>query len=55
MGNEINTEIDDTYGSVTSDGKYFFFNRIELGESFEESNANIFWVNAQVIMNLRKE
>ncbi|NHF60104.1 hypothetical protein FK220_012170 [Flavobacteriaceae bacterium TP-CH-4] len=55
MGKEINTEIDDTYGSVTSDGKYFFFNRVDLGESFEESEANIFWVDAQVIKRLRNK
>ncbi len=55
MGKEINTEVDDTYGSVTSDGKFFFFNRISLGESMEESEANIFWVDARIIENLRKK
>jgi len=53
MGAAINTANDDTYGSVTADGKYFFFNRVKLGASFEESTANIFWVDAQVIMNLK--
>jgi len=55
MGDKINTEIDDTYGSITSDGKYFFFNRIKLGESFEESEADIYWVDAQVIENLKNK
>jgi len=54
MGNKINTDIDDFYGSVTSDGRYFYFSRVKLGESFEESHANIFWVDAQIIMNLKK-
>ncbi len=48
MGEDINTERDDAYGSVTPDGKYFFFHR-HLGEG----KANIFWVDAQVIENLR--
>lgn len=54
MGDKINTQDDDTYGSVTSDGKYFFFNRVQLGESFEESYADIYWVDAQVIMKLKE-
>ncbi len=48
MGGDINTEHDDAYGSVTPDGKYFFFHR-HLGEG----KANIFWVDAQVIEKLR--
>ncbi len=48
MGEDINTERDDAYGSVTPDGKYFFFHT-HLGEG----KANIFWVDAQVIENLR--
>jgi len=48
MGEGINTEREDTYGSVTPDGKYFFFHT-HLGEG----KANIFWVDAQVIENLR--
>ncbi len=48
MGGDINTEHDDAYGSVTPDGKYFFFHT-HLGEG----KANIFWVDAQLIENLR--
>ena len=48
MGEGINTEREDTYGSVTPDGNYFFFHT-HLGEG----KANIFWVDAQVIENLR--
>ncbi len=53
MGEDINTERDATYGSITLDGKYFFFNRIFLGENLEESKANIFWVGAKVNETLR--
>ena len=54
MGADINSEFDDAYGSVTPDGKYFFFHRINLSdESFSESEANIYWVDARVIENLR--
>ncbi|GAB4186278.1 MAG: hypothetical protein Tsb002_10620 [Wenzhouxiangellaceae bacterium] len=49
MGAEINTEHDDAYGSVTPDGKYFFFHRVNLNEGF----ANIYWVDARVIDNLK--
>lgn len=54
MGSEINTEYEDNRGMVSHDRKYFFFNRIHHGETFEESEVNIFWVNAQIIENLRK-
>ena len=48
MGEDINTEREDIYGSVTPDGKYLFFHTY-LGKG----KANIFWVDAQVIENLR--
>lgn len=50
MGDEINTEFEDAYGSVTPDGKYFFFHTIDLSEP----KANIFWVDAGVIEALRQ-
>ncbi len=54
MGENINTEYEDAYGSVTPDGKYFFFHTVHLSRgSFAESHANIFWVDAQIIENLR--
>lgn len=55
MGEEINSDMEDAFGSVTPDGKYFFFHRVKLGESFEDSYANIFWVDAQIIEILRSE
>lgn len=48
LGEDVNTEHEDIYGSVTPDGKYLFFHTY-LGEE----KANIFWVDAQVIENLR--
>lgn len=53
MGKEINSDMADAFGSITPDGKYFFFHRVKLGEEFEESYANIFWVDAEVVKNLR--
>lgn len=55
MGEEINTALEDSYGSVTMDGKYFFFHRVALGASVEESKANIYWVDAQLIEDLKKK
>ena len=48
MGEDINTEREDIYGSVTPDGKYFFFHTY-----LDKGKANIFWVGALVIENLR--
>jgi len=49
MGEDINNERENTYGSVTPDGKYFLFNTIDL----DEGVANIYWVSAEVINKLR--
>ncbi len=50
MGEDINTEREDIYGSVTPDGKYLFFHTY-----LDEGKADIFWVDAQVIENLRRK
>ena len=50
LGEDINTEREDIYGSVTPDGKYLFFHTY-LGEG----KANIFWVDAQVLEKLRNK
>ena len=48
LGNKINTELEDAGGFVTSDGKYFFFSR-----NIDDNNADIYWVDARIIENLR--
>lgn len=48
LGDKINTEFEDAYGSVSPDGKYFFFHR-----SYENNRADIFWVDAQCIEALK--
>jgi len=55
MGKDINTEYGDSHGSVTPDGNYFFFSSRKLGEGVTESDLSIFWVDAQIIENLRDE
>ncbi|NOY73538.1 MAG: hypothetical protein GXP14_14420 [Gammaproteobacteria bacterium] len=52
LGDKINTKFQDQYGSVTPDGKYFFFHR-SYGNRGDK--ADIYWVDAQVIENLRPE
>jgi hypothetical protein len=48
LGDTINSEFEDAYGSITPDGKYFFFHR-----SYGNNKADIYWVDAQIIENLR--
>lgn len=48
MGDQINTAQSDSYATVTPDGKYILFNRM-----IDKDNVDIFWVDAQVIENLR--
>lgn len=49
LGDKINTvEASEAYGSVTPDGKYFFFHRTYGGDT-----GDIYWVDAQFIENLR--
>ena len=48
LGETINTEFAEAYGSITPDGKYFFFHRGYGGDT-----GDIYWVDAKVIMNLR--
>ncbi|GLS25139.1 hypothetical protein [Marinibactrum halimedae] len=44
LGDEINTEYSEAFGSVSPDGKYFFFHRSPGGDK-----GDIFWVDAQFI------
>ena len=48
LGGEINSEGWDAAASVTPDGKYLFFHRLN-----DAGNANIYWVDAQIIETLR--
>lgn len=48
LGDKINTDGWDAAASVTPDGKYLFFHRLN-----DAGNANIYWVDAQVIETLR--
>jgi len=48
LGYKINTELSDVYGSVTSDGKYFFFTR-----TLSNGKKNTMWVDAGFIETLR--
>lgn len=48
LGNKINTDGGESGAYVTPDGKYFFFNRHEIG-----GNGDIYWVDAKVIESLR--
>lgn len=54
MGPEINTEFEDAYGSVTPDGNFLVFHTVFLGNTFDDSFADIHWINARVIDGLRK-
>ncbi|MBO0322886.1 PD40 domain-containing protein [Muricauda sp. CAU 1633] len=58
LGDKINTEAWEACASVTPDGKYLFFNRT-VGpvphENDNYENVDIFWVDAQVIENLKNE
>ena len=47
LGDKINTKYSEAYGSVSPDGKYFFFHR-----SYGGDTGDIFWVDAKVIKSL---
>jgi hypothetical protein len=48
LGNQINSEHNDAYGSISPDGKYFFFIR-----SYGGNKADIYWVDASVVLSLK--
>ena len=48
LGDQINTGFAEAYGSVSPDGKYFFFHR-----GYGNNTGDIFWVDAQIIETLR--
>ena len=48
LGDQINTEFDEAYASVSSDGKYIFFHRGYGGDT-----GDIYWVDANIIDTLK--
>jgi hypothetical protein len=50
LGDKINTGFSEAYGSISPDGKYFFFHRGYGGDT-----GDIFWVDAQVVTTLKPE
>ncbi|MEM7297695.1 MAG: hypothetical protein AAF391_05455 [Bacteroidota bacterium] len=52
MGESINTDKWEAFGSVTADGKYFLFNR---GIDDENDNVDIYWVDAKIIDTLKPQ
>jgi hypothetical protein len=56
LGDNINSEHEDAYGSVTSDGQYLFFYRtLDQGNEGTLPNLDIYWVSAQFIKTLRSK
>jgi hypothetical protein len=51
LGEKINTEAWEASAFVTPDGKYLFFSRNIGSENYE--NVDIFWVDAQIIEDLK--
>jgi len=51
LGDQVNTSAWEAGARVTPDGKYLLFNRNMGSRDFE--NVDIFWVDAQIIENLR--
>ena len=51
MGERVNSESGEICPHVTLDGKYFFFNRYNP----EAEEGNIYWVDIEVIENLKPE
>ena len=52
MGEAVNSPGWDAYASVTPDGKYILFQR---GLDEENENVDIYWVDAQIIENLKQQ
>jgi len=57
MGDKINTEAPENGAGVTPDGKYLFFNRNtgvgEVNKNAGVGDGDLYWVDAQIIENLR--
>jgi hypothetical protein len=51
LGNKINTSAWEASAFVSPDGKYLFFSRNVGTDNYE--NVDIYWVDAQIIENLK--
>ncbi len=51
MGKSINTETQESYPSVSPDGKFLFFTRY----NYNNKSMDVYWVSAKVIDKLRKK
>jgi hypothetical protein len=51
LGDKINKDDWEAADTVTTDGKYLFFNSNIVSDKYE--NVDIFWVDAQIIETLR--
>ena len=54
MGPNVNSDKDDFYGGVTPDGKFLIFDR-KISGSGDNTNVDVYWVDAQIIEDLRPE
>lgn len=52
MGPQVNSDKDDFYASVTPDGKFMMFDRT-ISRTDDHINVDIYWVDAQIIEDLR--
>lgn len=51
MGESINTETQESYPTVSPDGKYLFFTRY----NYNNKSMDVYWVSARIIDKLRKK
>ncbi len=55
LGDKVNTEAEEGGPQVTPDGKYLFFNRMTTTTDDAEPHSDLFWVDAQIIEDLRSK
>jgi len=53
MGDKINTAAAENYPSVSPDGKFLFFDRRNGERIYGQKKVDIYWVDAQIIEDLR--
>lgn len=55
LGDSINTDADESFASVTPDGDYLFFLSNKNRTADNPRNLDVFWVDAQIVEDLRAE